>query len=626
MANKKKERYFMADFETTVYDGQEYTEVWAAACVEFFTEDVHLYHSIGDFYDSLKAYDGNLIVYFHNLKFDGTFIIDYLINTLHMPQAFDELGFKESPVYRRQKRKEMNGGSFNYIISSRGQWYSIIIKQNHRFIEFRDSLKILPFSIEEIGKSFDTKHKKLGMEYKGFRYAGCPISEEEAKYIKNDVLCPKEALELMLSQGHNQMTIGSNCLQEFKNMIGDYYYKEWFLNLEEWNLDKNIYGCENADQYIRKSYKGGWCYLKHGCENTVYHEGVTADVNSLYPSMMHSESGNRFPVGKPHFWTGNIPDDAIIGNRYFFVRIRTSFDLKENHLPCIQIKGNWNYRPTEWLTTSRLEYEGEWYDEWEDPDGNIIPTTVTMTLTQTDFMLITDHYHLYDFEVLDGCWFDTEIGIFDKYIDKWKEIKVTSTGAMRTLAKLFLNYLYGKMASSSDSSFKICYVNDAGGISYLDQQENEKTVGYIPIGSAITSYARNFTIRTAQKNYENFIYADTDSIHCNCKQEDLVGVPVHPTDFCKWKLESCWDEAIFVRQKTYIEHVTHKDLVPLERLGKKPYYDVKCAGMPTRCKEYFLEHMNSIVDFKIGLVVPGKLVPRRIKGGTLLVETTYEMR
>jgi hypothetical protein len=47
--------------------------------------------------------------------------------------------------------------------------------------------------------------------------------------------------------------------------------------------------------------------------------------------------------------------------------------------------------------------------------------------------------------------------------------------------------------------------------------------------------------------------------------------------------------------------------------------------MPEKCKNYFLEHYE-ISDFKIGLTVPGKLVPKRIKGGTLLVETTYEMR
>lgn len=623
MGRQKSERYFMADFETTVYDDQTYTEVWASASVELFTEDVHIYHNIGDLINYYFTLNDNVVVFFHNLKFDGTFILDYLINVLHMEQAFDNIGFNESPVYQRVKRTKMKGGTFSYIISSRGQWYEILIKHKSKTISIRDSLKLLPFKLEEVGKAFNTKHKKLNMEYKGLRYAGCPISDEEKAYIRNDVLCAKEALEVMFKQGHTQMTIGSNCLKDYKEMIGSYKWDEWFPDLTAFNINPDVYGSSTADEYIRKSYKGGWCYLKKGRENIIYRLGLTADVNSLYPSVMHSESGNYYPVGLPKFWKGDyIPQEALEEKRYYFVRVKTNFDLKRNYLPCIQIKGNWHYRATEWLETSRLPgSNGTWYKYWEGPDGTVHDTRVILTLTMTDYALIKEHYKLYDFEILDGCYFDAEIGIFDDYINKWREIKIRSKGAMRTLAKLFLNNLYGKMASSSDSSFKVCYINDNGGISFIDQEEYNKKVGYIPVGSAITSYARNFTIRTAQKNYKNFVYADTDSIHCTCTPEELKDVPVHETAFCHWKLESYWDEAVFVRQKTYIEHVTHKDGEPVEN----PYYDVKCAGMPDKCKEYFLSHYT-IEDFKIGLKVPGKLMPKRIKGGTLLVETTYEMR
>lgn len=46
MVNKAK--IYVADFETTVYTGQTSTEVWAAACVELFTDDVNIFHSIGE--------------------------------------------------------------------------------------------------------------------------------------------------------------------------------------------------------------------------------------------------------------------------------------------------------------------------------------------------------------------------------------------------------------------------------------------------------------------------------------------------------------------------------------------------------------------------------------------------
>ena len=41
--------------------------------------------------------------------------------------------------------------------------------------------------------------------------------------------------------------------------------------------------------------------------------------------------------------------------------------------------------------------------------------------------------------------------------------------------------------------------------------------------------------------------------------------------------------------------------------------------------KYFIEGYT-LEDFKVGLKVPSKLMPKRIRGGVLLVNTTYEMR
>ena len=107
--------------------------------------------------------------------------------------------------------------------------------------------------------------------------------------------------------------------------------------------------------------------------------------------------------------------------------------------------------------------------------------------------------------------------------------------------------------------------------------------------------------------------------------------------------ESTWDIGYFARQKTYIEHT-------------ESGYDVKCAGMPQRCKDLFIHSLNGtytgelteeqkeyleslsdearefitkkreITDFDIGLKIPEKLMPKRIKGGIILEKTTFEMR
>ena len=639
----------MGDFETTVYEGQTSTEVWASACVELGTEDVKIFHSIDEQFKYFTSLNCNVKCYYHNLKFDGTFWLSYFLKDMKFKQAF--IKNDNGEIIDFKKDYELKNNEFKYNISSMGQWYNISLRYNNKLIVFNDSLKLLPFSVERIGESFGTKHKKLKMEYTGYRYAGCEITDEEKKYIANDVLVVKEALEIMFSQGHSKMTIGACCLSEFKRLTGNIEYKELYPNLYDMEINEALYGVPTAGDYIKTSYRGGWCYLVKGKENQLKHNGTTADVNSLYPSMMSSESGNRYPVGYPTFWKGNyIPDEAYGNSKFFFIRIKTRFYIKKDKLPFIQIKRSMLYPPTEMLVTSDVmnPADGKYYRYLRKLNGEIVDTSVTMTLTQTDYELIKEHYELVDFEILDGCYFDAYKGLFDPYIEKYKKIKIESKGALRELAKLFLNNLYGKMAASMNSSFKVAYLKEDNSIGFEIILANEKTPGYIPIGSAITSYARNFTIRAAQKNYHGvnergFIYADTDSIHCDLLPDEIVGITEHPKNFCCWKLESCWDEALFVRQKTYIEHITHKDRESIET----PYYDVKCAGMPDKCKQLFLSSMTGVIkdkdklsekelefvsqkrdltDFKIGLKVPGKLLPKRIEGGTLLVDTTYEMR
>lgn len=649
---KRKSRIFVGDFETTVYDGQTDTEVWASALVEIGTERVLVLHSLEDTFDYLTHLNQSVIVYYHNLKFDGAFWLSYLIADLKLPQAYEHT--ENTFEYKFLDVDDMPDKSFIYNISDMGQWYSIKIKWNNNIIELRDSLKLLPFSVERIGQSFGTKHKKLSMDYTGRRYAGCRITEEEKEYIKNDVLVVKEALEIMFEEGHKKLTIGSCCLSEYKSIIGKEEYDMMMSPIDDIEINESIFGSINADRYIRKSYRGGWCYLAHGKENKLYRDGVTADVNSLYPSMMSSESGNYFPIGRPHFWTGGIPKEARdsyingrLNKKYFFVRFQCRFYLKDGKLPFVQIKGNPLYVGTESLETSDFynRIDGKYY-RYYMKHGEKCDTKVTLTMTMTDYQLFLEHYHVEDLEILDGAWFHAEIGIFDEYMVKYKKRKMESKGARRELAKLFLNNLYGKMATNPTSNFKVAYLKADGSIGFITVLDESKKAGYIPIGSAITSYARNFTIRTAQLNYHGvdkpgFIYADTDSIHCDLKPDELIGVPVHPTDFCHWKLESTWDEAIFTRQKTYVEHVIQEDLEDVN-----PYYNIKCAGMPKRCKNLFRWSMQGVPndvtlneeerafvrvhrtlkDFKTGLCIPSKLMPKRIKGGVLLVPTTFQMR
>ena len=609
---------YACDLETYVSKNpseQESTWVWSSSGAEINGTDIFLHHDLGETFRYFTNIRKNVKIFYHNLKFDGAFWIDFLLKDLKLEQAYkDEIGWLTN--------KDMPCNSFKYLISDMGQWYSITIKTFYgKTIEIIDSLKLIPFTLKQAGAAFKTEHQKLEMEYSGYRGKEHIFTDEERKYIINDVLCLKECLEFMFAAGHEKMTIGGNCMEEYKKkFLAPIFYdeiKKFYPDHYQIETPFYITDFENAGEYVRKAYKGGWCYLQPEKANKIFTGGATFDVNSLYPSMMHSSSGNFYPIGEPIFWKGNyIPQEAQQERKYYFVRFKCRFYLKENYLPTIQIKNNPLYKSTEYLATSDVFIKGKYY-RYLLKDGQQIPTSVILTLTMTDYKLFLKHYNVTDFEILDGCYYHAMTGLFDDYINHFAEIKKKEKGALRTLAKLFLNNLYGQFAKSTDSSYKKAYLDEDNQIKFETISEFKKTPGYIPIGAAITSYAREFTIRTAQKNYKNFIYADTDSIHMTNPVE-AVGFKIHDTNFSCWKKECEWETAIFARQKTYIEISNNET-------------EIKCAGMTDKCKEIFLDGLKTgkycLQDFKVGLEIEtGKLRPKRINGGIVLVDTSYKIR
>ena len=98
------------------------------------------------------------------------------------------------------------------------------------------------------------------------------------------------------------------------------------------------------------------------------------------------------------------------------------------------------------------------------------------------------------------------------------------------MAKLMLNALYGKFATSLDVQSKMPYLTDDGIVHYSLTEKEQKDGIYIPMGCFITAYAREKTIRKNQaiKDYsinkygqDLYIYSDTDSIHTLLSIEEL---------------------------------------------------------------------------------------------------------
>lgn len=612
MANKRKPCFYACDFETTVEENtrtQYESYVWSAAYAELYSDNQNIFHSIEDFFTWFFSCPDKSVFYFHNLKFDGFFILWYLL--------------KQNFTFFHGKTKDMQNDTFDAVISGDRRFYLITIKKHGFTFFIRDSLKLLPFRLEQIGKAFNTKHQKLKMEYKGNHYPGCKITPEESAYIINDVLCLKEALEIMIDRGMKKLTIGANCISFFREHTRKQFdFKKFFRDLKAFELVPGQYGYDNADQYIRKSYRGGWCYLKPEYANLwLRSKGKTFDVNSLYPSVMHSLSGNYYPIGEPVFFKKRIPDEAFEEDKIFFVRVRFIGQLKKGYLPTIQVKDNLLYRPTEWITTTDIYHEGKYHKYYYDTEGVLRRVSLTLTLTKPDYELLLSHYDIEKITILDGCYFAGAIGLFDTYINHWFRVKMESKDKVsRTVAKLMLNNLYGKFATNDDSSYMLPDLTDEEVVSLELVEEHKKDTINIAVGSMVTAYARYFTITHAQANYDRFIYADTDSLHCLDTGEVYNDIVEDDKALLTWKNETTWSSAKFIRQKTYCEYVRYEDSEKV-----KPYWLIKCAGMTDACKRRMLS-THPITDFDYGLTVSGKLRPKTVKGGVVLIEDEFTLK
>lgn len=651
---KNFDRIFSCDFETTV-DERE-TRVWIAGSCELFAPDkwIHYFFDIEDMFNYFwKIRNCNTVLYFHNLKFDGSFWVDFLLNHKKLKMA----GFQTKRGWRYYDDKAMSSSTYRLLINSAGEWFGIKIKKpDKKYIIILDSYKILPISIRKIAEKFNMELKKGSIDYEKKREPGYIATAEEKEYIKNDVLILKKGLEEFATANEGKidgLTIGSMCWKEWRNTLGmdsrDSYfqYKNYIKNLFDYYIDPDIFGCLNAYAYINQSYYGGWVYAVPGKMHKKLKNGITADCNGLYSYVMHSKSGNAYPVGTPQFFVGKIPDQVKNnpGKYYVFLKFECQFKLKDGFLPFIRVKNNLNYNGQKALETSDIFYKGKYYDKYRDFDGNLKPATVELTLTETDFKLFKKHYDIYNFKILSGCFFEKKIGLFDDYINKYAYLKEhAKSEAERQVAKLFLNNLAGKFAQSRNSSYKVPFKNDDGVVLFYDYIEFELQGGYIPIGAAVTSYARWETINKAQSNYNGpdapgFCYSDTDSIHCDeTTVEDLKNIKIDKKELGAWKIEADWSKGYFFRKKGYIEK---------EKESQK--YILKCAGLSERCKKIFLASIgedveeleelrldqeekeyikkgHKVEDLRPGLTIPGNLKQKKIKGGAVLIKEEYKMR
>lgn len=538
---------FAGDFETTTEEDD--CRVWHWGLSAVGSDWTCWGINIDSFLNTVLNQKDPITVYFHNLRFDGTFILDALLKR----------GYKHIVL---GKNESLPQHTMSSLISD-GSFYKITVRDEKNVVNFCDSLKKFNMSVDAVARAFSTRLSKGSIDYKKHRPVGYMPTREELDYLEGDICIMSEALAQQLEEGMNGLTVAGDSFRDWKkrsNLSRPLYYRRRFPVLE-------------LDREIRKAYRGGWTIAHEAHRDQHVGPGMVFDVNSLYPSVMYNR---KLPYGSP------TPLDSVPDDPFWIGCVSISGALKGTGVPCFPIKDGYK----SYMYVSHFDHEEVW-------------------ATGVDFKLWEDMYDLEVHDISCVMHFNAVQGMFRSYIDHWSEVKANSTGGRRALAKLHLNSLYGKFAARTEHRRFIPVLRN--GVVGFEHQSDESEPQYSAMACFITAWARDVTVRAAAACGERFCYADTDSIHITGTTPP-PGLDIHPTRLGAWKHECTFDDAVFGGAKRYAELVDG-------------VWDKHVAGMPKDMIQYL--HPDDLINGRT--FEHGKLVPKRVPGGVVLVETPFTL-
>lgn len=571
---------FAADFETnTTEQGCAANPVWAWGVAPVCLECEHAY-VYGTSMQSFIAYaaENGGRYWFHNAGFDSKFIVSYLLTSGY---TFIEAGSPE-PM------------QFTLLMDNLGKFYHMEVNTGVGVFEVADSFKKLPMKLSVVAGAYGLEMTKGEIDYSAYREPGHELTAAEADYLRRDVLILAQALAHRFDLG-KKLTTGADCLAALRDLFGNWQWRAKFPRLEP-----------ELDAELRKAYRGGYVYANPRHVNKRLGEGGRIDVNSLYPFVMHDRT---LPVGRPFIQHGK--PNASPKYPLWISEITFTAHLKSGALPCIQVKGGCVYNPR------------EYQEHIEDP--------LTLMVTSVDWALINTCYTV-DVEAWGTTYyFQGCKGLFADYVDAGMQGKMNAKSpGERMNWKLWLNNAYGKYAQKINVRGKVPVLDTEGIVHYVEGEETERDPVYLPVGIFVTAWARDYTIRTALKFGDRFIYSDTDSIHF-LGSEIPDGIRIHPKALGAWDLEAAFAECVCLRAKTYAESEYGHDA--RGNLIVKPWA-YTCAGMVESLKAVMrIEdfHPGFTTDYERVANVPDvyrdkskwKLVPKHVKGGVILVPRPF---
>lgn len=632
---------FVADFETTsirVYNikdkklNRQLSEAWVCAWalipVEIDPDPLHIIHgrTIASFMAALeetvrqlspREQKRGISLFTHNLKFDGDFIMYWLLST--------GAGHIEDEIRE------------NVLYSFAGVWNDIRVV-------FRDSLKIFPKSADEVGNMYGIKKLKGSWDYDKYRDENTEISAKEWEYVDHDVMIISKAIADYRSRGYKENTQASIAYNERLRRTFPQFNKTTARRLKNFNYEKfrrcfpwqiRPLALELHRHYI-EGYFGGITYLNpmYACIDMT--NTPAYDVHSMYPGHMFN---SPLPVGDPLIIDNPSPEYAEKLLRDCPCIIADFEDLT------IKLKGP-EYFPCMMFSTdssSSVRMQGK----------VIRCCNESAVLTGLDYEMLKSEYDIISGKIVRLHIFKYVVGLYKDFIEYWMGIKSdsdkirTSKDATpdekrnakvnREIAKLMMNSSYGKDGTKLIRETKTTYLDEETGLLEAEPKYEIADVEYyLPSAIFITAHARRQLWKAVKAcrhdGISEFIYCDTDSVKVTQKGEEMLKAdPDFVIDDYKlgtWGYEGKYLTARFVRQKTYTYEQFNDD-------GELERHFTVC-GAPSGIKSLMkideflpgmkipLEDVHKCVDEE-GKPLEGKLLPVRVKGGIILEETGFQI-
>lgn len=576
---------YVADFETIERKGKESVWLWDVC------NAVTLQHTTGtdiaEFWKHVDALKASCTIYFHNLKFDGSFILDYLL--------------KNGYTYKDVKIKNLHKGELTSLVTELGQFFSISYKNKlSKIVNLWDSAKLIPLRVKTMAEEFELPIKKGEINYKKPRPAGYIPTREEIEYVQNDTEIVTRVLTEFHAEGYNLLTLSGCAFEENKKIMGAQYnhYFGWWsthglddidLYIKYKNDECNELRPRTLDAYLRRAYRGGFCgvnprYVNKTVKKPVYYY----DVNSKYPYEM---ANSLMPVGQPIPYEGAYTPDPDYP--LYIQRILVDCSLRDGGIACILLKnkgvGN------EYLT---------------DSNG-----LIQLTLTNLDLDLLSKNYEIYHIEYLDGFKFKAKTGVFAKYVDKFMKMKIKAdkdgnTG-IRQIAKLFLNSLYGKFGQNPKRRKKIPKIED----DRLKFERGPETLSdkcnYLPVAIYVCAWGRYHIIHDIMEIERrcpgSWVYTDTDSILSLIRMDASL---VDDAELGLYKVERMFKKSRYLGPKTYW------GITPSNKIVCKA-----CGCNSQALKKLPIGKFNYDQDIRCG-----KVYLKTVAGGKRLVSKEFKIR